>query len=354
MATQIDTANRWFGYRITAVLSPADRLVPPSGTQSRAYGFRQDTWMLSGTDGEDPRMVALTDARELELREGGFPSAELAERQGARVLEAMRVVCLQGISGLDFGDRSTRGWVLIGEEMWAQADVEDKPEEGLYRGDLGLQVFEEVPGMRFARPWIRRTHDIPVEPFLSALRARLERGRAMGERERVSCGLLHAARFEPDSRARFLLAVVAIEALIAPAPRSPEAVAFIKSAVENLAASKAIPPNEKQSITAQLGYMVKESIARTGRNYAKNLLGRKKYWSRMRPENFFNHVYTTRSDLVHYGYSGGLSILEFERYATHVERFARDLLLAQLERPEPPPSEKPGLSVLGAPEPPEK
>lgn len=130
--------------------------------------------------------------------------------------------------------------------------------------------------------------------------------------------------FQSSQDARFLLLMIAIEALIELEPRSDAALAHVEELVAATKAARGLSDDERRSMLGVLSGMMRESVSRGGRRLVAERLGNRLYRDEPAPK-FFASCYTLRSRLVH----GGLPLPSREDIARVVgtlEVFVSDLL----------------------------
>jgi HAMP domain-containing protein len=323
-----------FAYRILARLAPEDRLVPPSEfDEPRKPIF----WQEKGLQIEaHPQDVPLKDATKFTITERGFADDKDAAQRGQQIMDALRIACLARGIGLDLGDGRSGVYTLPNGRQFIIELSNFKNETGYHghTGTLGLQVYEDIPYSEFFSidgPQIMKQH--PLERVLGGVAARLNASRPLTRREKLSCELLHTARFERGAHARFLLTVTAIEALLENAKWTGATNDLMENLVEEMrrkVTEAKIPDDEKNSLKGSLNRMRYESISRTGQALAQQLL-KEKYYQTLSPAEFFKRVYNTRSELVHSG-APKIDLAAFESLAAITEEFARDLLLAHINQ----------------------
>lgn len=139
--------------------------------------------------------------------------------------------------------------------------------------------------------------------------------------------LFNASFFQPTADSRFLVLVMAVEALIEPVSRSPEGLEHVDRLIEQTRAAT-LPGVDKDSMIGALQWLRRESINQAGKRLASMRLGGRLYSGRAAPE-FFSYCYQLRSNLVH----GNLPIPTFEEVgnvACILEVFVSDLLTSPI------------------------
>lgn len=110
------------------------------------------------------------------------------------------------------------------------------PGEWLTRNNVhGLMVYPSEPKTQFVAwgPHSLMT-GISIKTFHAEFGAAAERNRKLTDRERIAFVLLNSSFFQPGADARFLLLTMAIEALIEPVRKSPEAVEHVNGFIKKI------------------------------------------------------------------------------------------------------------------------
>lgn len=122
----------------------------------------------------------------------------------------------------------------------------------------GLTVYASDPKPQFvefkACGVIGKNHN----SFKDTLADAIALGRSLTEHERVSFHLFSASFFQPTADGRFLLLVMAVEALIEPVRKSAEAVAYVHRFMQQIEDSP-LEEHEKDSLTGSLRWLRDES-----------------------------------------------------------------------------------------------
>jgi hypothetical protein len=162
----------------------------------------------------------------------------------------------------------------------------------------GLMVYESEPPPRFAAISADALRGVPQDHFEKIFSHALVRPRVINERERLSLELFNASFFQKSADSRFLVLVMAVEALLEPSLRSSAALLHVESLIAATNRPESLSPEEKQSLLGALSWLRYESINQTGRRLAEKYLGGQVYMN-MKPPSFFSYCYNLRSRLVH-------------------------------------------------------
>jgi hypothetical protein len=305
-----------------------------------------------------PRLP-LSEASQLVLSGEGYASEAEAEDAASRWVARLRVAFAGSLMGADFGLRApsqritphglewiagrlrTRGGVLTGRlgslsgragrAFEIAAAASRRAENSLRGGPLapgsrvlhdvhGPQVFECRPPPVFATVDLDLLVKRSPERFRELVAAALEKDIALTEREELAFELFSGSFFEPTADGRFLLLMMAVEALTVVEQRSKAAAAHIDELVATTQAA-ALTPEETESLANALRMLKRESISRAGQRLAQSL-GSRTYLDQQ-PPDFFKRYYSLRSRLVH-GNQPYPSFDEVNSEAGALELFVRD------------------------------
>jgi hypothetical protein len=192
----------------------------------------------------------------------------------------------------------------------------------------GLMIYESEPLPHFATISTDGLRGIPQDRFERVFSKALARPRALTERERLSLELFNASFFQKSADARFLVLVIAIEALLELSPRSSAAAEYVESMIADTQNSELLSSEEKESFLGSLRWLRYESINQTGRRLAKKCLGGQTYMNKKAP-SFFSYCYNLRSRLIH-GEHPLPSQQEIGSTVAQLEVFVSDILSGDL------------------------
>jgi hypothetical protein len=145
----------------------------------------------------------------------------------------------------------------------------------------------------------------------------------LSDRDLLAYSLFNGSFFQATQNGRFLLLIMAIEALMDLASRSAQAVNHVNELIDKTSTAN-IPIVERDSIIGALAWLRKESIKQAGKRLVVNRLGDRPYGNRPAPK-FFSDCYDLRSQLVH----GSLPISDTEsirQVVSILEEFVADLI----------------------------
>jgi hypothetical protein len=159
-------------------------------------------------------------------------------------------------------------------------------------------VYEAEPPPRFASFTADARRGVSRDHFERVFSNAVAQANALTERDRLSIELVNASFFQRSADSRFLVLIMAIEALIDQLPRSTEAIAHVDSIITSTQEAESLSTDEKRSLLENLKRLKFESINQAGRRLAEARLGERSYMNKKAP-SFFSHCYSIRSRLVH-------------------------------------------------------
>lgn len=245
------------------------------------------------TPGKD---ASLKDADYWILRGSGWPSKQAAIKAGERYKNVLMITLAHLRMGADFGDRS-------GQEGFITDVFKDKIEEETGQRVLndvrGLMVFESEPPPRFAKVGpMSATGVIAGNKFTTVLSHLVQQPPAISGRESLSLELFFASFFQETADARFLLLMMAVEALIEEEDRPEEVVAHVEHLIDLTKNAEDLPEPERNSLLGSLGRLKTQSLGQARRSLISSRLGDSTYKGKSAVD-FFEHCYNIRSKLVH-------------------------------------------------------
>jgi hypothetical protein len=255
----------------------------------------------------------------------GYKSDRDAWEAGSRIQDILVLTLAKLRIGANFGNRAPihgqyiethftpEGLQHTQQLLTDERHLNDAPGLSVYLSDPKPKFVALAPLVAIAK-----NPDNVKNTFVSGL----TKGRPLTDRERVAFDLFFASFFQPSPDVRFLLLIMAVEALIEPQLKSKEAVAYIDDFIKQIKSSGIAEP-EKSSLIGQLDDYVRHvSIGQGGKRLAEQILGSALYGDKPAP-TFFSYCYGLRSDLVH-GRTPPLE--EISRIGAPLEVFVSDLL----------------------------
>jgi hypothetical protein len=289
------------------------------------------SWMIGSALSESHLLIGsfrekpIKESRELVLRGRGWSSSEAASTAGTIHMDALKLAFTRLRIGADFGGREgtsafTRFGLQVLEQQSGTRVLNDTP---------GVLVFESEPSPLFASVGSPTLVNL-MQPdrVAKAFNFAIQNCPAISESEGLSLDLFHASFFQLTNDIRFLVLVMAVEALLDPQSRPPAVASYVQRWLREVEESESIAEEEKASLHGSLKWLLCESINRSGRKFAIQRLGNRKYLDR-NADNFFSYCYGLRSRLVH-GEKPRPVIQEVGGAAAHLEVFVSDLLSGPL------------------------
>lgn len=237
--------------------------------------------------------LKILDSDQLTVVGSGYESPKDAEAKGREVRKALTIALARIRVGADFGDRAPKGVFTEHGLKWVEQQISQRALNNVH----GLMVFETFPKPRFVSSNARMTRGSKLESFLSAYATSLETLLAISQHEELSYTLFNASFFQPTDDSRFLLLVMAIEALIKPERRSDKSLTHVDSLIQQTMNSD-LPAQEKNSMLGTLRWLRFESINQAGRRIVTERVGNRRYIEKTAAD-FFTHCYQIRSNVVH-------------------------------------------------------
>ena len=236
--------------------------------------------------------MAIKDADQWALVGEGYNSETEASEAGVLFRDALLLTLAKLGVGVDCGKRSPK----VRDRLRAAILRGANRAEG-FNNVHGLMTYVSDPPPRFIEIKTAPVHAKNIETFEERFLASIALQPTLGDQDRLSLSLFHASFFQPTADSRFLLLVMAIEALIEPKPKSEEAIKYVEGFIEKIEASS-LRQDEKSSLIGSLEFLRNESIGQAGRRLVTVKLGDKLYQDKPAPK-FLSYVYTLRSRLVH-------------------------------------------------------
>lgn len=268
----------------------------------------------------------LEDSRErraVVLESSAVGDQSAARRAAARMLSAVMATSIERGFGVSLSDRRPPAlFFKSGLEMFGLKGAQNLPDA------LGVMFFETPPPTVFLTPprfvgSVRTPVSLLVEHLESSFKIAGELG--VEETIQTAYELFSSSRFENSSRSRFLLLVMAIEAMTEPQERPADESAFIESTLKELARSS-LSTEKKGMLRNAIGNLKKQSIGSAARNQIAREVSQEK-------GSEFRHVYALRSRLVH----GGEPVPagELNEAVNNLEPTVKAMLLRRLTRRSP-------------------
>ena len=235
----------------------------------------------------------IKDAEQLVLSGAGYGSHQDAFDAGSRFLGAFKVALARVRVGVDFGERAAGGcYTTTGLNMLAMQHG-----RRVLNNAHGLLVYETEPKPVFASIDAQAIVGFNADMFTAILAQSVAQNPDLSERDQLAFSFFNASLFRVTADARFLLLVMAIEALSNQISRSDTAVEHVDKLI-SVTFGANIPNAEKDSMIGALHRLKLESIKQAGRRLISERLGERNYENKPAPR-YFSDCYDVRSKLVH-------------------------------------------------------
>ena len=234
-------------------------------------------------------------ADRLVLEGGPFPTEEAAIVAGRAARTGLMCLTVKHRIGMDLGDDRASG----GMSAFLKRRLAVEQGVTVLNNVHGIMVYDGADAPKFASASGALTGVYAPEVLAATFRHAFAAGVRPPERVETSVALFSASFFAGNPSGRFLLLVMAIEALLQPVKRSEATRDHIQGLI-NETRQADLPPDEKASFMGTLQYLKRESINQAGRRLARSLPEGPRYDGET-AEKFFTRCYGLRSRLVHDG-----------------------------------------------------
>lgn len=306
-----------FSFRIRVNRAPTATILEESNEIVLPSGGEEFSVRLRANQGR-----AIRDSQQLSLVGTGYATVDDAEVAGSQYQNALMVALAASGVGVDFGHRAPKGFVTQDTLELARQNAGTRVLNDVH----GLSVYGTNPPPVFASISANGARGANRDAFFQKFEKVIEAPPNLSEQELLAFTLFNASFFRQTADSRFILLMMAVEALIEPKVRPKKSVALVKQLIEQVRSS-GLDDGERNSIMSSLGWLKKESIGSSGRRLASVRLGSEKKYKDLSPSDFFTKCYNMRSALVH----GNRPYPEFSDVGTSaatLEVFVSDLLTA--------------------------
>jgi hypothetical protein len=279
-----------YAFRIRFVLAETVRL---------GLNHPEITMASSEADGEDVVLRCsepddeISKARTLLLTGQSYGSDEDARAAASRWSDWLQIAFAGCNVGADFGDRAIEPFRWAPQ---AHADFDAANDVETLTDVHGIMTFPLRPKQMFASAIAQLTLGVSGDKVMQAIQTAREHSATMTSAERVAYDMYSASFSQPSADARFLLFMVALEALISTLERDADAQSHIERMIE-ATQSSGLPDQEIHALTGSLRSLRYKSIGQAGRTLVKGLEPRQ--YMGLAPVKFFTKCYDLRSALVH-------------------------------------------------------
>lgn len=309
-----------FSFRVRFLRSPTDTINIDASRWEWPIGEDIPSLILCSYQQNE----TIKDSKTLIFKSEGWPSQEAAAQAAGKYVPALMFTLARLRVGADFGNRApSSAFTSAGLSM-----LEQQQGFRILNDVHGLMLYESDPQPRFVKSRVDILRGVKQGHFEQVFSRAVERDGQPTERERLALDLFNASFFQRSADSRFLVLVMAIEALLDPPLRSQKALAHVESMITATQDSKSLTADEKQSFLGSLRWLRYESISQTGQRLASGCLGERKYMDKKAPA-FFSYCYGLRSRLVH-GEHPIPTQQEVGSVVAQLEVFVSDLLSGDL------------------------
>jgi hypothetical protein len=310
-----------FSFRIRLPKSAsATLLIDESRLEWRPDDTSPALTLSSGNDD-----VPLRAADTLYFKSDGWPSEEQAAVAARGFVAALARTLARLRVGVDLGVRAQQGGGM------SQHYVDKLLEEHgarIINEAPGIMVYESDPAPLFASASGSGAIGVSRAGLDAVFAQALQNRSPLQDHESVALDLFNASFFQKTPESRYLLLMIAVEALLDPEPRSSAAVAHVEDLIRRTRYSSQLTVAEKESICGSLEWLKRESIRHTGRALMSTQLDGKEYQGRTAAQ-FFTQCYMLRSRLLH-GIHPMPTRSEIGHAAANLEVLVSDLLAGEL------------------------
>jgi hypothetical protein len=271
---------------------------------------------------------SIAEAKHLALIAKSYESEQQATAAGEWWKAVLQTAFARVLVGADFGARGgPTSTITEAGKPWFREQFGVPADQPIVDDDMGVTVFECEPWPRFARSEVAIQVGRSAERVSEAIAVAARLGVTMPTRDELAYELFSASFSQDVADGRFIMLVMAIEALIEAVPRAPDVVAHVDGLIRATNESS-LPKGERDSIVGTLRWARQESIKQAGRRVVQERLGDRTY-ERQPAATFFSRCYAIRSDLVH-GNLPRPSWAEVNALTVPLERFVSELLSPEL------------------------
>lgn len=306
-----------YSFRLRVDRSPTDTINVEE--EEYAISSNEDNITVSLRSGEKNKI--LKDSNKFALIGSGYNSKDDADKDGIKYQTALMLAFARIGLGADFGQRALKSVFTEHGIKWAE---EHFGAPRVLNDVHGLMVYPSEPKPGFISQVVNLLRQANPEAFRKEMDKALEVEVDLTEKELLAFTLFNASFFQHNADSRFLLLVMAVEALVEPTPRSDDAIELVNQLIDQ-AKNSALQTKERDSIVSKLRELRNESISQAARHLVTTRLGVEKQYGELTPGSFFTECYRVRSRMVHGG-TPYPTIEEVGALTAPLETFVSDLL----------------------------
>jgi hypothetical protein len=235
----------------------------------------------------------ILNSTQLVLTGDGYDTEAEALAAGERYQSALAVALARHRVGADFGLRAPKGFFTEA----GLAMLQQQCGQPVLNSVHGLMAFKTEPKPRFAFVDAKPLRGVNQGMFEQAFSAAVAARPNLTHREKLAYSLFNASFFRESADSRFLLLMMAVEALLEPVLRSDAERAHVEWLIQSTR-DATLPAEARNSMVGALRWLLNESISQAGRRLSADRLGNQNYMN-MPASKFFSYCYGLRSSLVH-------------------------------------------------------
>ena len=181
---------------------------------------------------------SIRDAEQWSLIGEGYRSENEAAVAGAAFHDALLIAFAKMRVGVDFGSRTPKGGITA----YGQEVLSNQTGQRALNNVHGLMVYTSDPKPVFFEQKASFVIGRAIQSFDKLYFSTLKP--VLSDRDRLALTLYHASYFQPTADTRFLVLVMAIEALIEPGPKSAAAIEYVDRFIDDINGSSLAPPRK--------------------------------------------------------------------------------------------------------------
>ena len=279
-----------FTFSLRFIRSPRETLKSDAETMELPFPSVPNPLVLRSAD----TGKGIQETVNLRIKCSGFKSESDAREAGERCQNALQLTFTRLYIGVDFGGRGPKCAFTKHGLNWLEREKDQKVAQDLH----GLMIYESDPSLLLVRGKVSLLRLVPVDKFTAVFAKAAECTEKLSEQGHVSLGLFHTSFFQKSLDSRFLLLMMAIEALLDLKMRPPESVEHVDNLIKATKNNLEITKTERKSLLGCLHWLRSESIRQAGKRVVKQRLKNREYHHKSGGA-FFLDCYDLRSRLVH-------------------------------------------------------
>lgn len=254
----------------------------------------------------------------------GFNSTQEAYSKGQTIMNILRLYSLVYRTGVNLGNNMVNGGIsnYFKDKIYKEIGIVALNEVN------GLMAYEDEEHIKIASVSLGNGMLYKsLDGFKEIIESNYDKTLVFSDKVVNAIDFYNLTMFTTTPRLKFLLLVIAIEALIETKRRASVAVEHVVALVKLTEDNLALSGSERSSMLGSLKYLKNQSISQSGRELVEEMLGEKIYNSKP-ASKFFTQCYNMRSSLVHNGtWDESNNALAYE-----LERMVVDLLIAKVRK----------------------